>query len=389
MLVWCKSMRNIAFRPASIFLDDRSSDSIRVSNSSSITVTDKVEATMNKASNEPVKVGLYGAGGHVVTQHLPNLKSFDNAKIVAICDIDGDKAQAAATQFDIPTVYTDGLKMVAEEPLDALWSIVPAAARPAVEIAAAKKGIHLFCDKPQTLDMKSALEIDDALKQSGAMSTVCFRERYRPIFQEAKKLLDDKEIVHIRFQNVDPLPPDDPDTDRPGWEKIIEGHANFLGWGPHAIDYCRYVSGLDIDQVQAFFCERDTYHVPLSTMYNFRMSNSATMTMTFLHTSANTPANEPWFLFYYEGGYLAIYNGYSHIEMNGHTVYRSEQFQPWRELDYTFIKAIENGDDSELLNDFSDGLKTHAPLLAGWESSKRGGIPINIDTFVEESRVRS
>jgi len=75
--------------------------------------------------------------------------------------------------------------------------------------------------------------------------------------------------------------------------------------------------------------------------------------------------------------------------MNGLTVYRSKEFQPWRELDYTFIKAIQNGDDSELLNDFSDGLKTHAPLLAGWESSKRGGIPINIDTFVEESRVRS
>ena len=134
MLVWCKSMRNIAFRPASIFLDDRSSDSIRVSNSSSITVTDKVEATMNKASNEPVKVGLYGAGGHVVTQHLPNLKSFDNAKIVAICDIDGDKAQAAATQFDIPTVYTDGLKwwqknlwtrygQSSPQQLDPLWKL--------------------------------------------------------------------------------------------------------------------------------------------------------------------------------------------------------------------------------------------------------------------------
>lgn len=331
-----------------------------------------------------VKVGFYGAGSHVVTQHLPNLKSFDNVNVVAICDIDGNKAQTVASEFDIPAVYDDGLEMVAYESLDALWSVVPAATRPAVEIAAAEKGVHLFCDKPQTLTMKAALDMNEALKKSGVMGTVCFRERYRPIFQEAKKLLADKEIVHIRFQSAARLPSLNPEVETPGWNTIIECHANFLGWGPHAIDYCRYVSGLDIDRAQAFFCERNKYHVPLSTPFNFQMSNGATMTMTFLHTAPTTPPNEPWFLFFYEGGYLGIHHGYSHIEMNGETAYVAEDFQPWRELDRIFVRSIQTGDRSELLNDFGDGLKTHAPLLAGWESAKKGGVPIDITTFVEE-----
>ena len=106
------------------------------------------------AASDRVRVGMYGAGGHAVTQHLPNLKSMPAAEVVAVCDIDGDKARSAASEFDIPAAYTDGLEMVEKESLDALWSLVPAAARPAVEIAAAGKGAHLFCEKPQALDME-------------------------------------------------------------------------------------------------------------------------------------------------------------------------------------------------------------------------------------------
>ena len=338
------------------------------------------------AASDRVRVGMYGAGGHAVTQHLPNLKSIPAAEVVAVCDIDGDKARSAASEFDIPAAYTDGLEMVEKESLDALWSLVPAAARPAVEIAAAEKGAHLFCEKPQALDMKTALDIDDALKRSGLLGTVCFRERYRPIFQEAKRLLADKEIVHVRFQSTDRLPPLDPDAETPGWERIIECHANSLGWGPHAIDYCRFVSGLDVEAAQAFFCERGPYRVPLSAPCSFRLSNGATMAMTFLQTSPASPANEAWFLFYYEGGYLAIHRGYSHIEMNGETVYMSEEFQPWRELDRTFIEAIRSGSGSALRSDFSDGLKTLAPLLAAWESARKGGVPVDVDAFVAASR---
>ena len=338
------------------------------------------------AASDRVRVGMYGAGSHAVTQHLPNLKSIAAAEVVAVCDIDGDKARSAAQEFDIPAAYTDGLEMVEKESPDALWSVVPASVRPAVEVAAAEKGAHLFCEKPQALDMKTALDIDDALKRNGLLGTVCFRERYRPVFREAKRLLADKEIVHVRFQSIDRLPPPDPDAATPGWETIIEGHANFLGWGPHAIDYVRFVSGLDIEAAQAFFCERRPYRVPLSAPCSFRLSNGATMSMTFLHTSPESPPNEAWFLFYYEGGYLAIHRGCSHIEMNGETVYVSEEFQPWLELDRTFIQAVRRGSGRGLRSDFSDGLKTLAPLLAAWESSRRGGAPVDVDSFVEASR---
>ena len=335
------------------------------------------------ATGRKVRIGMYGAGGHCVNQHLPNLTSFEDVEIVAVSDINEDRARRAAADFGIPRHYTDGMEMIECESLDAIWSLVPASARPRVEIAAADRGIHLFCDKPQTLEMKAALDIDEALGRSGALGTVCFRERYRPLWQQAKRLLEDKEIVHIRFQSVQSLPPVEPDIEIPGWDRIVENHAAFLGWGPHAIDYCRFLSGLDIVIAQAFFCDPDRYHVPLSTAFNFAMSNGATMTMTFLQVSAATPPHEPYFLFFYEGGYVAVHQGYGGVEMNGEQVYVAEEFQPWRELDRVFVHAIRTGDGTGLLNDFHDGLKTLAPLLAGWESARSGGAPIDVAAYMK------
>ena len=95
--------------------------------------------------------------------------------------------------------------------------MVAAAREDGVEVAAAEKGIHLFIEKPQAMDMEVAYRIDDAIRHSGVFSTVCFRERYRPIFQEAKRLLQDKKIVHIRFQMISDLPAHLPAGEVPRW----------------------------------------------------------------------------------------------------------------------------------------------------------------------------
>ncbi len=272
------------------------------------------------------------------------------------------------------------MEMVNSENIDALWSMVPAFARPAVETAAAEKGIHIFCEKPQTLDMKQGLALDAALQQSGAMGTVCFRERYRPLFQEAKRLLADKEIAHIRFQSHTNLPALSPPDN---WEHRIELFNNYLGWAPHAIDYCRFVSGLDVVSAQAFSHQPEKYQVPVSTSCNFVMSNGATMTVSFTQVCPGGPPNEPYFLFYYEGGYLGVHSNYSHLEMNGEIVYEADDFQPWRELDRVFIEAIRTDDDTQLLNDYHDGLKTLAPLLAAYDSARQGGVVIDIDSYAK------
>ena len=104
--------------------------------------------------------------------------------------------------------------------------------------------------------------------------------------------------------------------------------------------------------------------------------------MTFVSASLAQPENEPKFLIYFEGGYLAVH-GYEHIDMNGDPVFVGEEFNPWFELDRRFCEAVRTGDASGLLNDYHDGLYSLAPVLAGWESQRRGGEPADVVEYMQ------
>jgi len=331
--------------------------------------------------SKSIKVAVLGAGNFSNNQHLPNLTSIDGVEIVAICDLDEQKAKDTAGRFDIPRVYTDGHDMLDKESIDAMWSIVPAFARTDIEAAAASKGIHLFSEKPQAIEMSLARRIDDAVREAGVLSTVCFRERYRPIFQEARRLLEGKEVTHIRFQSIRDIPDV---RSRDTWHGVFEkGASSFFDWGPHAIDYARFVSGLDVATAQGYLKhDPERHRSPTSASFNFLMSNGGTMTLAFISVTPTVPPNEPYFLFYYEGGYLAIHR-YDYIEVNGEKVFEGEDFNPWHEIDFQFCEAIRTGKDDGLLNDYHDGLYSLGPILAAWESSRQGGTPIDVPDYVE------
>ena len=325
-----------------------------------------------------IRVGVFGAGNFARRQHVPNLNRIEGVDIVAVCDVDLQAAREMAAHFGVSNVYADGHEMLAGTAMDALWSIVPAHARTDVEATAASRGIHIFSEKPQALEMSVARRIDEAIRDAGVLSTVCFRERYRPIFQEARRLLADKEIVHIRFQSIRNLP----GPPGGGWTGVFEkGGSSFFDWGPHAIDYSRFMSGLDVQTAQAFFNHPAQYKEPSAASFNFLMANGVTMTMTFASATPVNPPLEPNFMLFYEGGYLGVH-GYDHIEVNGEKVFEGEEFNPWFELDRRFCEAVRTGDDSGLLNDYHDGLYSLAPVLAGWESHRRGGEPIDVAEFM-------
>ena len=51
-----------------------------------------------------VKVGIIGMGG-ISAAHINGLKNVKDAKITAICDIDGEKLNAAGDRLGIPEEY--------------------------------------------------------------------------------------------------------------------------------------------------------------------------------------------------------------------------------------------------------------------------------------------
>ncbi len=337
---------------------------------------------------DSVRVGIYGTGNIVRRRHLPNLMQIEKAQVVALCDINEEALYAAATLAPCARTYKDATAMLHEEPLDALYSCVPPYARGDVEAAAARGGVHLFCEKPQALDMATARRIGEAVREGGVISTVGFRERYRPIFRRARELLVDKDVIHAEFLSARPLPPVR-GQEGSWYDDLSLSGGPALDWGVHVVDYVRFMTGRDIVRVSAYYQHREPYALPASYCFNMVLSNRGTMDMTFIAALSEDRTEDPSLLrerrrfrVYYVGGYLDLYM-YDELAVDGVTVQRFDtEVDPWYEHDRRFIEAVRHNDGSLLDNDYADGLYSLGAVLAGWESARRGGEPMDVVAFV-------
>ena len=122
--------------------------------------------------------------------------------------------------------------------------------------------------------------MDEAVSKAGVLSTVCFRERYRPIFQEARRLLEKERVVHVRFTSPSGLPTSPPDDAADSWHyQMDKAGGRAFDWGVHAVAYTRFMTGLDVVKAQAFYHDPDRYITPLSSSFNLCLSNGATATL--------------------------------------------------------------------------------------------------------------
>ena len=334
-----------------------------------------------------VKVAIYGTGSFANKTHLPNLMKIELAEVVAVCDVNLKSANSTAEKFQIPNIFTDGHRMLAEVDFDVLYSIVPAYARTDIEISAAKQGKHLFSEKPQALNINLAQRINQAITESRVISTVGFRERYRPIYQQAKSFLSDKKIVHAQFSSFSGLPHLYQNDDN--WQANYEKGGFFaFDWGCHAVDYMRFMTDLDIVAAQAFYHMEKRYQTPLSCSFHYLFSTGATMTSTFLSTTPKAPANIPRFRIFFEGGYLSVH-GYERIEVNQETIYTAVDFDPWLAQDQAFISAVATGQPQKLMSDYTDGILSLAPVLAGWKSARQNGATIYLSQYLDGESLKA
>jgi len=55
--------------------------------------------------NDPIRVGVLGAGAIAQVAHLPVLRRLPGVEVAAICDNDVSKAQALAARFEVKDTY--------------------------------------------------------------------------------------------------------------------------------------------------------------------------------------------------------------------------------------------------------------------------------------------
>jgi predicted dehydrogenase len=124
----------------------------------------------------PLRGALIGCG-FFAQNHLHAWAGLQDVEIVAVCDLDGDRARAAAARHGVPGVHTDAAEMLAQARPDFVDVATTAAShRPLVELAAAH-GVAAICQKPFAETMEDARAMVDACARAGA--TLMVHENFR------------------------------------------------------------------------------------------------------------------------------------------------------------------------------------------------------------------
>ncbi|MEJ1939280.1 Gfo/Idh/MocA family oxidoreductase, partial [Nostoc sp. NIES-2111] len=119
-------------------------------------------------------------------------------------------------------------------------------------IAAARRGKHVFCEKPLAIDIASARRMVDACGQAGVVLQVGFNQRFWTQVQIAKALLEAGFIgkVHQMRSVYSEKSTAYPAATRYRYDLALSGGATILDLTIHRIDLARHLVG-DVSAVMA------------------------------------------------------------------------------------------------------------------------------------------
>ncbi len=315
-----------------------------------------------------VKVGFIGCGG-MNRGHMNTVKGIATAKIVAVCDLQKDRAKDAAEMFEA-RAYTDYAKMIENEEIDAMFVALPPFAHEDQELLAAKKGIHLFVEKPVALTMAKAKQIERAIAQAGVIATAGFQDRYQDIVAQLKKMLEKTRPGLIMGYWVGGMP------GVMWWRQRNQSGGQAVEQTIHTFDMARYLFG-DVKTVHAVYSKGLMTDVP-----KYTVEDASAVNLQFKSGLCGTIFSGCFLKGYGKVG-LDIWCPDVKFEYAGRSslvINRAGQDPEVRgvgnpfgqEIVKTFLNAVKSGDASKLKSTYADAVKSLAVVLAANESMKTG-----------------
>lgn len=130
------------------------------------------------------KVGIFGVG-HLGKFHLNNWKEINDVKVVGFFDPDNENAKKVADTYGIKR-FLDEEKLM--DACDIIDVVVPTDKHFEICMQAAKKGKHIFVEKPITSKLADAKELINTIKEANIKCQVGHVERFNPAYLAVKNM---------------------------------------------------------------------------------------------------------------------------------------------------------------------------------------------------------
>ena len=152
---------------------------------------------------DPVRVALVGCG-FFARNHLFSWKDLavEGAELVAVCDIDRGKAEAAAKEFGVPHAYSDFAEMLAKEKIDLLDIVTRMDTHRALVEKAIAARIATIVQKPFAPTWDDALAMTRAAERAGVFLAVHENFRYQAPMKRVRDVIRSGEIGQPNWARI-------------------------------------------------------------------------------------------------------------------------------------------------------------------------------------------
>jgi predicted dehydrogenase len=179
---------------------------------------------MRRFLMETYRVGIIGCGG-IARDHARAYGKIRNAKVVTGAELDRDRREKFASDFNLQSSYEDYREMLKKESLD----IVNVCTWPKTHCDAVCKAAQsgckgIMCEKPMATNLREADEMLKACRENDVRLAIGHHHRFDPQLVKARELISDKSIG-------DPV--------------LLWGHCSLdlMNNGSHVVDMINFLNG--------------------------------------------------------------------------------------------------------------------------------------------------
>jgi predicted dehydrogenase len=244
----------------------------------------------------PIRVAIVGCG-RIADLHESGYRGYDDARIVAVCDIKHSAAQEKGEAWGVETIYTVYEELLQDPTIDLVELLVPHHLHAPMTIAACRAGKHVSVQKPMALNILEADQMIRAAEKASVMLRVYENFIFYPPYVRAKEMIDAGEIgqpqmirMHVGTGKSDTA-----------WEVPLNAWAwrfdkDLCGGGPLVFDHGYHLFSLayhlmgPVERVYAWIDHSLTAHdhlttldAPATIMFQFK-AQSRYGVLDFVHT---------------------------------------------------------------------------------------------------------
>jgi len=188
----------------------------------------------------PVGVGVIGLS--IGRAHLHGYAKSPDARVLAVCDVNAQRAQAVAQEFGAPHAFADYREMLKLDGLDAVSVCLPNYLHAPVTIACLRAGKHVIVEKPLALNAREGARMVKAAREGKRLLMTALNNRFRGDVGVLKRFIEEGELGRIYFAKTGWLRRRGCPR---GWfgVKHLSGGGPLIDLGVHMLDLAWYLMG--------------------------------------------------------------------------------------------------------------------------------------------------